>query len=173
MSNPVGESLSEPDPEPSPYQDALFNAHDELKIYPPYPKYVNQTREFEVHLYDDYERIEVEASLYGSLVDRYMQLDSDERFALERHIKSAMGQTAALLVQDELIDSHSEKGSIALINNLPVIFEPMNHAMLVGKWDDEWEKRKMNIRSQFIETREQQRMLLGGLAAMVTYLEQR
>jgi hypothetical protein len=43
--------------------------------------------------------------------------------------------------------------------------------MLVGQWED-WERKKMNIRSQFIETRDQQRMLLGGLAALVTYLEQ-
>lgn len=173
MSNPVGESLSEPDPEPSPYQDALFNAHDELQIYPPYPKYINQTREFEVHLYDDYERIEVEASLYGSIVERFLQLDSDDRFELEHHIKLAMGRTATTLVHSALLDSEHGKGSIALINNLPVLFEPTNHAMLVGKWDDDLEKKKMNIQSQFIETREQQRILLGGLAAMVTYLEQR
>jgi hypothetical protein len=49
----------------------------------------------------------------------------------------------------------------------------MNHAMLVGEWGDEWEKRKMTIRSEFIQDRDQQRVLLGGLAAFVTYLEQR
>lgn len=171
MSNPVGESLPEPDPEPSPYQAALFSAHDQLKICPPYPQYVNGTREFEVRLFDDYDNIEIEASLYGSLVEKYLRLDNDDQFELADHVKRTIGKTASSLYDRDLI-SACENEPIVLINNLPVVFEPVNHAMLVGEWED-WEKKKMNIRSQFIESREQQRLLLGGLAAFVTYLEQR
>jgi hypothetical protein len=171
MSTPVGESLPEPDPEPSPYQDALFNAHDELQIYPPYPVYLNDTREFEVRLYDDYERIEVEATLYGDLVKKYIDLDKDDQFELADRIEHAIGQTASRLMR---MDSgfRYEKETVVLINHLPVIFEPVNNAMLVGQWQD-WERKKMSIRSEHIEDRNQQRLLLGGLAAFVTYLEQR
>jgi hypothetical protein len=171
MSKPVGELLPEPDPEPSPYQDALFNAHDELQIYPPYPRYVNETREFEVRLYDDFERIEVEASIYGGLIEAYKELNEDEQFELADRIESAIGKTARVLAKSDP-EFFYVKDTVVLINDLPVMFEPINNAMLVGQWED-WEKKKMNIRSQFIEDRDQQRLLLGGLAAFVTYLEQR
>lgn len=170
MSTQVGESLPEPDPEPSPYQAALFSAHDKLKICPPYPRYINNTREFEVHLFDDYDNIEIEASLYGGLVEKYLKMDNDDQFELADHVKRTIGKTARLLYGAHALPEPVSE-PIVLINNLPVIFEPMNHAMLVGEWED-WEKKKMNIRSQFIENRDQQRLLLGGLAAFVTYLEQ-
>lgn len=171
MSNPAGESLPEPDPEPSPYRKALFNAHDGLQIYPPYPQYVNASREFEVRLYDDYEKIEIEATLYGDLVTKYVELSEDDQFELAERIERAIGRTAGeLFCSGGRISAKNE--AIALINHLPVIFEPLNNAMLVGEWED-WERRKMHIRSEFIENRNQQRLLLGGLAAFVTYLEQR
>jgi hypothetical protein len=168
MSNQAGESLPEPDPEPSPYLNALFSAHDSLRIFPPYPKYVNDTREFEMRLFDDYENIEIEASIYGSLIDNYLKLDKDQQFDLADHVVYAIGKTAGQLYGHNTIH---QRETVVLINNLPVMFEPTNNAMLVGQWED-WERKKMNIRSQFIETRDQQRMLLGGLAALVTYLEQ-
>lgn len=171
MSNPVGESLPEPDPEPSPYQDALFHAHDALEIYPPYPRYVNTSRELEVRLYDDFQNIEIEASLYGDLVKAYKDLDKDDQFELAHRIEFAMGRTAQELLHASRPFTGGEAG-VALINYQPVIFEPTNNAMLVGQWED-WERKKMTIRSEFITSRHQQRLLLGGFAAFVTYLEQR
>jgi hypothetical protein len=173
MSKSVGEPLPEPEPEPepSPYQDALFSAHDELQIYPPYPQYVNTTREFEVRLFDDFESIEIEATLYGDLVKKYIDLDKDDQFELADRIEHAIGRTASRLLGEDS-GFACKRETVVLINNLPVIFEPANNAMLVGRWGDQG-KNKMNIRSEFIEDRNQQRLLLGGLAAFVTYLEQR
>ncbi len=171
MSNPVGESLPEPDPEPSPYQCALFDKHDQLRISPPYPQFKNESQEFEVLMVDDFEKIEIEASIYGDLVERYKWLDSDRQFMLAGEIENSMSEVAKLLVREDpsLIIA---RDSVALINNVPVIFEPSNHGLLVGRWDDDQTKDKLTIQSDFIENRTQQRMLLGGLAALVTYLEQ-
>jgi hypothetical protein len=170
MSNPVGELTIEP--EPSPFHDDLFDAHDSLAMhpYPPYPTVVNKTGESVVRLFDDYDNIEIEASLHGSLVDAYHRLDNEQQFELARHIESAMGQVAISLFGADY-DDFCKKETISLINNLPVLFEPINNAMLVGEWED-WEKKKMHIRSQFITDYDQQCLLLGGLAAFVTYLEQ-
>jgi hypothetical protein len=132
---------------------------------------VNETRQFEVRLYDDFERIEVEASIYGDLIGVYKELNKDEQFELADRIERAIGKTARALAKSNPTFFY-EKDAVVLINDLPVMFEPINNAMLVGQWED-WEKKKMNIRSQFIEDRDQQRLLLGGLAAFVTYLEQR
>lgn len=170
MSKPVGELTIEP--EPSPFHDDLLDAHDSLAMhpYPPYPTVVNKTGESVVRLFDDYYKIEVEASLQGNLVKAYRRLDNEQRFELAHHIESAMGQVAMSLFGDEY-DDFCKKENVSLINSLPVIFEPINNAMLVGEWED-WEKKKMHIRSQFITDYDQQRLLLGGLAAFVTYLEQ-
>jgi hypothetical protein len=171
MSNPVGESLLEPDPEPSPYQDVIFNAHDTLKIYPPYPIVTNDTGEFEVRMFDDTQEIAIEASIHGSLADKFRDLDNEQQYELSWHVERAIGHTAMTLFGVERT-AHCKKETVVLINNLPVIFEPINNAMLVGRWDDR-EKRKMQISSTDITDRNQQRLLLGGLAAFVTYLEQR
>ncbi len=168
MSKPVGELSIEP--EPSPYQDVFFDAHDSLKMYPPYPTVVNRTGEFEVRLFDDYDTIEIEASLKGSLVHAYRHLDSERQYDLAQYIERAMGRVATSLFGDKY-DDYCKRESIVLINNLPVIFEPVNSAMLVGRWED-WEKQKMHINSQHIDDYNQQRLLLSGLAAFVTYLEQ-
>jgi hypothetical protein len=99
-----------------------------------------------------------------------------------------MGEVAASMHRQEVIQD-VETDTIALMNNVPVIFEPINRAMLVGYWvsedseimDDEakarkgwdkWQKKKIHFKSQYIETYDQQRLLLSGLALLVTYLEQ-
>lgn len=160
-----------PPPEPHEnYFDLVFNAHDRLDMYPPYPAAVSGSSEFKLRLFDDYETIEIEASLSGSLAEKYRQLDIEGKYQLEDHVERAIGRFALELFDDQASEA-CEKETVVLINNLPVIFEPINNAMLVGKWDD-WEKRKMTISSQCIEDYDQQRLLLGGLAAFVTYLEQ-
>lgn len=168
MSKPVGELSIEP--EPSPYRDALFDAHDRLNIYPPYPTVINQTGEFEVYLFDDYENVEIEALLSGKLAKKYAELSDEGKYELADYIKQAIGRSA-VEVSDRYSTLMHEEDTVVLINDVPVMFEPIHNAMLVGEWDD-WEKKKMNIRSRFIENRDQQRLLLGGLAAFVTYLEQ-
>lgn len=170
MSKPVGELTI--DPEPSPFHDDLFDAHDRLtrRPYPPYPTVVNTTGESTVILLDDYYKIEIEATLQGNLVKAYRRLDNEQRFELERHIVNAIGQVATSLYGKDR-NVFCKKQNVSLINNLPVIFEPVNNAMLFGEWEN-WEKKKMHIHSQFITDYDQQRLLLGGLAAFVTYLEQ-
>jgi hypothetical protein len=174
----ISEQLSVDDPGEPPsllsdenYFNLLFAAHDRLNIFPPYPVIANQTGEFEVRLFDDYDSIEIEASLHGELAEAYCRLNSDQRYELGWCIERAVGEMAVSLFETGESDSPVRE-PVALINHSPVIFEPINNAMLVGQWED-WERKKMNIRSQFIESREQQRLLLGGLAAFVTYLEQR
>lgn len=152
------------------YFDLVFNAHDRLDMYPPYPVATSPTGEFEIRLFDDYETIEIEASLTGSLAEKYQRLDSEGRYQLADHVERAIGRFALEIFGQSASDV-CENETTVLINHLPVLFEPINNAMLVGKWVD-WEKRKMIITSQCIEDYDQQRLLLGGLAAFVTYLEQ-
>jgi hypothetical protein len=191
----ITESLSEEDAGEPPslelnatHHNALLAAHDHLEIYPPYPRYSNATGEFECLLFDDYSSIEIKASLSGSLAERYKNLSVQERFSLEEKIVGSMGRIALGVMSwattQDVIDD-----TVVLMNNLPVLFEPIDHAMLVGSWVnedaeltddeaevkkhwDEWQKKKIHIRSQFIESYDQQRVLLSGLAQLVTYLEQ-
>jgi hypothetical protein len=172
MSKSVGESLPEPEPEPGEkYFNQMFWAYDRYNSFPVYTNYVNDTNEFEVRSFDDGANIAIEASVYGKLAENYTSLGVDEQYDLARRIKEAMAATASRLplIEDT---QDNKREAVVLINNLPVIFEPINNALLVGVWAD-WERRKMNIRSEFIQDHNQQRLLLGGLAAFVTYLEQR
>lgn len=156
---------------PENYHDALLEVHNMLQMYPPYPKFINRTGEFKVSLIDDYDNIEIEASLSGNLAEKYRLLkDKDGRFELEDAVEYAIGRSAVALFNGGH-KKRCSKETVVLMNNLPVMFEPINNAMLVGKWHD-WEKKKMHITSQYIEDYDQQRLLLGGLAAFVTYLEQ-
>ncbi|MET0979894.1 MAG: hypothetical protein ABWX90_01405 [Candidatus Saccharimonadales bacterium] len=160
-----------PSPEPHDnYFNLVFDAHDRLDMNPPYPAIVSGSGEFELRLFDDYENIEIEASLSGSLAEKYRQLDSEGQYRLASHIEGVVSCSAKEMFGD-FAKEICEKETVVLINNLPVVFEPINNAMLVGKWDD-WEKRKMTITSQCIIDYDQQRLLLGGLAAFLTYLEQ-
>ncbi len=152
------------------YFDLLLGAHDRLEIFPPYPTDSNKSGEFTFCLFDDYDTIGIEASLSGDLVEKYQRLDSEGRYQLADYIETAIGR-AVIEVYGDSAEEVSENDTSVLINNLPVIFEPINNAMLVGNWDD-WEKRKMTITSQYIEDYDQQRLLLGALAAFLTYLEQ-
>jgi hypothetical protein len=152
------------------YFDLLLTAHDRLEMFPPYPTDSNESGEFAFRLFDDYDTIEIEALLTGSLAEKYRRLDSEGQYQLADHIERAIGRSA-IEIFGHSAKEVCEKETVVLINNLPVVFEPINNAMLVGRWDD-WEKRKMTITSQYIEDYDQQRLLLGGLAAFVTYLEQ-
>ena len=189
------EQLSEEDPgEPpslefdSTHQEALLKAHDQLEIFPPYPRYISATGEFECVLLDDYSDIEIKASLSGGLAEKYKNLHVEERFALERAIAKSIGRGALGLLEHASKEEIRDETSV-LMNNLPVIIEPIGHAVLVGSWvnedaslmDDEtevkrrwdvWQKQKIHIKSLHIETYDQQRLLLSGLAILVTYLEQ-
>lgn len=173
----ITEQLSEDDAGDPPslkvaktYQELFFDAQNKLKICPPYPEFTNESGDFEMSLFDDYDNIEIEAALQGRLVERYHRLNANEREhdVLAYHIQETIGGLAVAMFGSEV----EPEDTTVLINNVPVIIEPLNNAMLVGKWDDDWEKRKMIIRSQCIEDHDQQRLLLGGLAALVTYLEQ-
>jgi hypothetical protein len=160
-----------PSPEPREnYFNLLFNAHDRLEIFPPYPRVKSQSGELEVSLFDDYNTIGIEATITGTLAEKYRRLNSEGQYRLADHIERAIGHSA-LEIFGCSANEVCEKETVVLINNLPVIFEPIGHAALVGKWDD-WEKRKMTLMSQYVEDYDQQRLLLGGLAAFVTYLEQ-
>lgn len=173
----ITELLSEDDagepPSPEPHEnyfDLLLAAHNRLEIFPPYPTDSSKSGEFAFRLVDDYDNIEIEASLSGNLALKYQRLDSEGQYELADHIERAIGRSAIEIFGCSA-DAVCEKETVVLINHLPVVFEPINNAMLVGKWDD-WEKRKMIITSHYIEDYDQQRLLLGGLAAFVTYLEQ-
>lgn len=199
------EQLSEEDPGEPPslessatHHNALLEAHDRLEIYPPYPSYVSETREFECLLFDDYSSIEIKASLSGRLVEKYKTLSVDQKFTLQEKVALSMGHVAVGVMGDVTPQAIADVTAV-LMNDVPVIFEPINHAMLVGSWVDEntkltddeskekliddeakekerrakLEKKKLHIKSQFIESYDQQRTLLAGLALLVTYLEQR
>ena len=172
MSTATSESLSEPDPEPhDDYRNVLFLVPEYQNAFPAYTNDSNPVKEFEIHSFDDQGSIKIEASIYGSLTEKYRGLNSEEQFELADRIERTMGCMAnRLLLVDGMVKPNKE--SVALINNLPVMFEPINNAMLVGQWED-WTCKKMNIRSQFIQSRVQQRLLLGGFVSFVTYLEQR
>jgi hypothetical protein len=173
----ITEQLSEDDAGDPPslkvgktYQDILFDAQNNLKIFPPYPEFRNESGDFKVSLFDDYDNIEIEAVIQGRLVERYHRLNAKDREhdILAYHVQETIGGLAVAMFGSEV----EPEDTTVLINNVPVIIEPLNNAMLVGKWDDEWEKRKLIIKSACIEDHDQQRLLLGGLAAFVTYLEQ-
>jgi hypothetical protein len=174
----IAEQLSADDPgePPSPepddkYHRHLFLAPDYQDAFPAYTNYSNRAKEFEIRSFDNENSIEIEASIYGGLIEKYRGLNSDEQFELADRIERTMGRMAKrLLLVDNMVERNNE--SVALINHLPVMFEPINHAMLVGQWED-WTCKKMNIRSLFIQSRVQQRLLLGGFVSFVTYLEQR
>lgn len=184
------DDLGEP---PSPkeavnYHDALLNAHDELEIYPPYPHYVSKSGQFECIISDDYAEIEIKASLSGKLVDTYRGLDSDGKFELQDKTSRAIGEAAIRMLGKQATQGLVQD-TVVLLSDLPVAFEPINNAMAVGYWvnenarltDDEellkkewdrWQKKKIHIKSQFIESYDQQRLLLCWLAAFVTRLEE-
>lgn len=166
----------------------LLKEHDSLKIYPPYPHYISKTREFECSMLDDFVHIEIKASISGDLVETYNYLSVRKRFTLEEKIAKSMGRFA-LSAEERAIKRVATDDSTVLINNVPVIFEPLNQALLVGYWVDEealftddevkareawdgWQKKKMHIKSLYIESYDQQRLLLSGLATFVSYLEQ-
>lgn len=152
------------------YSNQLLTVHNRFAVFPSYTNYTDKSRAFEVRLFDDDESMHIEATMQGLLVDRYRKLDCERQFELADRMERAMGRTADLLMKN----GHSlsiKNDAVVMINNLPVLFEPTNNAMLVGRWED-WDKKRMMLRSRHIENRAQQCLLLGGLASFVTYLEQ-
>ena len=125
------------------------------------------------------------------IAEAYCRLDSYDSHRLAQATVRAMSRAAVHaygfmgeLGEEGACDAtgascHDEYRGMALMNNQPIIIEPRNHSMLVGRWLDRQGKptRYIGERHQLIvegsdsTTPEQRCVLLGGLAAFLTYLD--
>jgi len=110
------------------------------------------------------ERRRITGSIYGRAYDTYRSFQFEQRDDMQQCIQNAM-----LDISPETPDPYGPDVRV-MINEVPILFEPTNHAMVIGT---HYESRSLiSLESSGIVKYSQQRILLGGLAAMAWFLEQ-
>lgn len=180
MSEPVSELTIEPDPLPErvvvDYEQML-----NVELSNVAPNTVATTLRLAnvalIHLYADYGKQPIETT-YGFKAEvcddfsaKFKELKDKKRSDLTWKVKHAMASRSFLI--DANADNYDEYyyESRIFMDNRPLFFEPFNHAMLEGYWDNKRQK-KLQFKALDIPSHEQRQILLGGFAAFLNCLKQ-
>ncbi|HET8884699.1 MAG TPA: hypothetical protein VFM68_04485 [Candidatus Saccharimonadales bacterium] len=166
--------FAEPEPpsfdERTDYKEELFRLHDRLKVSDRPVRFVNDEQNIDIELEHQDKGYGITAELTGQPVRAYRTLNTDSRFQLQDAVADAMDDTALQMVENGELTLPANY-SIAMMNYVPLMFEPYRHAMLQGRWADRHEQI-LRIESYDIAHYQHQRLLIGGLAAFLTFLEE-
>lgn len=106
---------------------------------------------------------DIRVAMGGLASRRYESLGSDARQDLEQLVYDQLVHTAHWTAGGEYTDAR------VMMGNLPLFFEPTRHAMMMGQRQSD--ELPMTLESTAVDRREQQRILMGGVAAFVWFLE--
>lgn len=97
----------------------------------------------------------------------YRRAVKDDKWQLEENVLSALTEQAREYTDDKSVESLKYKSAV-LMNNMPIMIEP-GHGMLSGDWRY-GEEERLRITSTKVRSEQQQKILLGGLAAFMAFL---
>lgn len=144
---------------PSPSLDEVTSSFlrmlDEHSVYSGFSTGHNETR---VTLHEQ----DIRVAVGKTASQLYRRLSLEEKRQLEDIVIGSMVEVAHWTVGSGHTDAR------ALMGNQPLLFEPTAHAMMIGRG---YEDDPLFIESDGITRFEQQRILLGGVAAFVWFLE--
>lgn len=169
MSKPVGELAIEP--EPSPRGEMINYAqllrHDVLLRPDVVSTRITLPNMANLHLFKEDDNYSIEADVADYVSAGYRSLSLDRRTSLEFKVKVGMARSARLLVGDMMTHEQLFEETSAVMNHQPLLFEPYESAMLMGRWKP---RQQLHFEASDISSPEQRLILLGGFAAFLNFM---
>jgi hypothetical protein len=171
MSKPVGELTIEPEPSPGgePINYARLFRHDLLLEPRIVSTRVALAQVATLHLFKDEDSYSIEADVADHIAAQYRTLDLSKRSSLEFKVKDGMAHSAQLLTGDIMTHDEFFDETSAIMNHQPLLFEPFEKSMLIGKWRSRYQ---LHFEATEVSSPEQRLILIGGLAAFINFMNE-